>query len=328
MDNIIALAFASLIASAAFAPATAQESDGKFMFRYNAAGGSAATKPDDEEGNEGLAITHYAPMFAPLDYRGNAINGQNFIELFGNGKYSGRANFVFATSGFKSAPSFSVSVPTPENSLSPLMMEDGSLFELKGPAYYVITTINLPYNFSGGSVRVTASADGKNVSRDFPISTRRYGHDALSFDSSNFSSLLDTTSQPTGTNTSDYLSVVGGVPPYRATINLTGTNFPNNSGNNGTDFSNSTIEEIMDNEVDRAFDTYTRSGDTSRIIAQISPNLSWFDCANELETSTVTSDTSYSITITDSRGTTVTSPTQTIRYYSERPSCTLTWELR
>lgn len=327
MNNIIALAVASLIASAAFGPvATAQESEGKFMFRYNSTGGSGATKPDDEENNDSLALSHSPALFTSSDFRGNQVQ-RNYVEIFGNGSYAATANVSLFLTGTKDTPNITFNAPG--NLLGPMYMDDASPYGINGGAHYAIAALELPYSFNSNSITVTADVDGKRVTTNVPLTVRRYNHGTLRFDTSNFSSVIDTTVAGDGRSDSNYLTVIGGIPPYQASVSLiSGNNIPNNSAGMLSDFNSSNISDILIRETSSAFETYEASGITSQISAQVSPIVIWGSCSgNEEETSTSTSETTYSITITDSAGAEITSPTQRIVYFNQRPSCGISWGL-
>lgn len=316
MNRIIALILASLSSSISIVPTDAES---QIYFRYNSSGGTAGSQNPDDDGGPGTPrFIEIVPAFVGS---GMQSADQNYVKVYGNGQYGGQGLMRFVVSGFKSEPSVVTNVPSSYAATMPLPA--GSLPGVNEDAYYYMHTVDFRYGESQKTGNITFTGDGKNLTRSFSIGRLDFNHETLSINTAEWPNLVDVTATTDLTLANNRLIVRGGVPPYQATLTVSGQAFPNDPGSMEP-LSSERLTEIMNFAADRGANFVVPNSPMTEVNATIQPIIAANNCPGEDGS---VAETNISMTIQDSVGATVTSPTQTIRYTPNGPHCILYWGL-
>ncbi|WP_315921333.1 hypothetical protein [Mesorhizobium sp. SP-1A] len=315
MTKIVAVALASFFTTAAVVPAFAENT---IIFRYNSQGGTGSQKPDAGGGPGEPRFIDLVPVFSGS---GMQSADQDYVKVYGNGQFAGQGLMRFVVTGFKSEPSVSTNVPSSYAATMPLPA--GSLPGVDGDAYYYMHMVDFHYGEGQKTGSITFKGDGKELTRTFNIGRRDFNHEPLSINTASWPSLVDVTASPDLMFESNRLIVRGGVPPYQATLTVSGQAFSNDPGLMEP-LSSQGLTEIMNYAADRGANFAIPNLPMTEVNATIRPIIAANNCSGEDGT---IANTRISMTIQDSVGATVNSPVQTIRYTPDGPHCIRFWGL-
>lgn len=316
MTKIIALALASLFTAAAVVPALAENT---IFFRYNSQGGKGSGSQNPDNGG-GPGEPRFIDLVSVFSGSGSQPADQEYVKVYGNGQFAGQGQMRFVVTGFKSEPSVSTNVPNSYSAMMPLPA--GSLPGVDGDAYYYLQMVDFHYGENQKTGNITFKGDGKELTRSFNIERRDFNHEPLSINTASWPSLFDVTATSDVVLDSNRLVVRGGVPPYQATLTVNGQAFPDDSGGLMEPFSSEWLTVMMNSAAERGANFLVSNSPMTEVNATIRTMIAANNCSGEDGS---TAETKISMTIKDSVGATVTSPTQTIRYTPNGPHCIHFW---
>jgi hypothetical protein len=225
----------------------------------------------------------------------------------------------FIATGFKSEPSISTNVPNSYGVIMPIPA--GTAPEITEDSYLSYHMVNFNYGDNIKTGNITFTGDGETITTSFDLDRQDFDHAPLSISTASWPDLIDITSTEQRTFDTNFIMVRGGVPPYNAVLNVVGSSFPSDSM---TPFTSENIIDALNFAADRGANFEIANSPMTEVELPLGPIIEANACSGEDGS---ISETSFSITISDSIGSTVKSPVQILRYTPNGPHCIRFWGL-